>query len=91
MGCERLFCIGSRRFYGAVKRFRLQIEYALHHEESAFVGHLAMEEEFQLGTELAAGHAEDMVLFHVSLNFLRVESYIESERLEKGLTTTANW
>lgn len=91
MGDEGLFCIGSRRFYGTEECFRLQIEDALHHEEPAFVGHLAMEEEFQFGTELAAGHAEDQVLFHVGLNFLRVESYIESERLHKGLATAADW
>ena len=88
---ECLFYIGSRRIYGIKECFWLQIEYNFLHEESTFVDHLAMEKDFQFGTELVANHAEDQFLFHVGLNFLRVESYIESKRLHKGLATAADW
>ena len=77
-----LIHVWSCAFHGAVQRLALQIEKAFHHEEAAFVGELAVEEEFEFGTQLARGHALYAVLLGVRLDELGGELDIESEGVD---------
>jgi hypothetical protein len=83
--------VRSCAFDGIQQSFGLQVEEALHHEETALIEELAMEEEFKFGSQLPRGHALDVVLFDVAFDQLSGKLEIKSERFVDWLATTSNW